>query len=242
MLRRMLIVLSLYPIFIHRCQKWCDLNPSIPLDLQNQISFLERYKLPKLMQLPISALMESALSAMDIFAQLNLLGRISFDYSPDFRILFVNLHRGFTKYYIPVSYTHLDVYKRQVLTQMQDTNRLQALSLTQNLSLGTYLHSVSLHVLNFFLYRLNGSSYSPSSSGSKFFPNTFGFNRGDLAFKLLSYLGYGNILSSTPSSGSRWWSTSLKNDTSSSYTQAYIPVSYTHLDVYKRQLIFRTML
>ena len=90
MLRRMLIVLSLYPTFILRCQKWCDLNPSIPLDLQNQISFLERYELPKLTQLPISALMESALSAMDIFAQLNLHGRISFDYSPDFRMLFVN--------------------------------------------------------------------------------------------------------------------------------------------------------
>ena len=37
MLRRMLIVLSLYPTFILKCQKWCDLNPSIPLDLQNQM-------------------------------------------------------------------------------------------------------------------------------------------------------------------------------------------------------------
>ena len=70
MLRRILIALSLYPTFILRCQKWCDLNPSIPLDLQNQISFLERYELPKLMKLPISALMESALSAMAIFGQL----------------------------------------------------------------------------------------------------------------------------------------------------------------------------
>ena len=58
-----------------------------------------------------------------------------------------------------------------VLTQMQDINQVQALSLTQNLSLGTYLPSVSLAVLNFFLYRLNGSSYSPSSSAflSKFY-------------------------------------------------------------------------
>ena len=85
MLRRMLIVLSLYPTFILKCQKWCDLNPSIPLDLQSQISFLKRYELPKLTRLPISALVESSLSAMDVFAQLNLRGRISFDYSPDFR-------------------------------------------------------------------------------------------------------------------------------------------------------------
>lgn len=100
MLRRMLIVLSLYPAFILRCQKWCDLNPSIPLDLLSQLSFLERYELPKLTKLPLSVLMESALNAMVIFAQLNLLGRISFDYSPDFRTLFVNLHRVFTSYFL----------------------------------------------------------------------------------------------------------------------------------------------
>lgn len=107
-----------------------------------------------------------------------------------------------------------------VLTQMQALNQIQALSLTQNLSLGTFLPSVSLEVLNFFLYRLNGSSYSPASSG--FLTNAFGFNRADLAFKLLSYLGYGNLVKTSPSSGSRWWSTSLKVDASSSYTQAYI--------------------
>lgn len=108
-----------------------------------------------------------------------------------------------------------------VLTQMQDVNQIQALSLTQNLSLGTYLPSVSLDVLNFFLYRLNGSSYSPE--GANFLRNAFGFNRGDLAFKLLSYLGYGNIVKSAPSSGSRWWSTSLKYASSSdAYSQQYI--------------------
>lgn len=116
-----------------------------------------------------------------------------------------------------------------VLTQMQDINQVQALSLTQNLSLGTYLPSVSLNVLHFFLYRLNGSSYSPSDANSKFFANLFGFNRGDLAFKLLSYLGYGNIVQQSPSSGSRWWSTSLKYDSSSSYTQAYIQNNYVNL-------------
>lgn len=107
-----------------------------------------------------------------------------------------------------------------VLTQMQDINQIQALSLTQNLSLGTYLPSVSLNILNFFLYRLNGSTYSPGAG--VFYSNSFGFNRSDLAFKLLSYLGYGNIVSNVPTSGNRWWSTSLKYDSSSSYTQAYI--------------------
>lgn len=114
-----------------------------------------------------------------------------------------------------------------VLTQMQDINQIQALSLTQNLSLGTYLPSFSLTRLGGVLSRLVGSSWNPSNpSGLK---NLFGFNRGDLSFKLLSYLGYGNLLPSPPSSGSRWWSTSLKNDTASSnYTQQYIQNNFVN--------------
>jgi hypothetical protein len=51
-----------------------------------------------------------------------------------------------------------------------------------------------------------------------------------LAYKLLSYLGYGNFLSDTPSSNNRWWSTSLKNvDDSVSYTQQYIQNNYVNI-------------
>lgn len=107
-----------------------------------------------------------------------------------------------------------------VLTQMQDINQIQALSLTQNLSLGTYLPSLYLSTLYTALYRLNKDSLNPGNSGA--FVNLFGFYRSDLAYKLLSYLGYGNFLRSTPSSGYRWWSTSLKNADSSDYTQAFI--------------------
>lgn len=114
-----------------------------------------------------------------------------------------------------------------VLTQMQDINQLQALSLTQSLSLGTYLPSVSLDVLSFFLYRLNGSTNNPGTKG--FLPNAFGFNRGDLAFKLLSYLGYGNLVKTLPSSDQRWWSTSLKYSSSSSYSQAYIQNNFVNV-------------
>lgn len=116
-----------------------------------------------------------------------------------------------------------------VLTQMQDVNQIQALSLTQNLALGTYLPSSSLSQLNSFLYFLNGTSDSPGTSTSPSSLNMFGFNRGDLSFKLLSYLGYGNILSTVPPSGSRWWSTSLKRSDSSNYTQAYIQNNYVNL-------------
>lgn len=106
-----------------------------------------------------------------------------------------------------------------VLTQMQDINQIQALSLTQNLSLGTYLPSLGLSQFSTFLYRLNGNS-SPSSKPS--FVNAFGFSRADLAYKLLSYLGYGNFIKDKPTSGNRWWSTSLKVSTPAVYTQNYI--------------------
>ena len=115
-----------------------------------------------------------------------------------------------------------------VLTQMQDINQIQALSLTQNLALGTYLPSFRISLLGTVLHSLNNGSWSPGSTDS--LKNMFGFTRADLSFKLLSYLGYGNIISSIPSSGNRWWSTSLKNsDDSANYTQQYIQNNYVNL-------------
>lgn len=107
-----------------------------------------------------------------------------------------------------------------VLTQMQDINQIQALSLTQNLFLGTYLPSLPLSVLSSSLYFLNGNSFSPSDSTA--LKNLFGFSRADTAYKLLSYLGYGNYIQNMPSSTNRWWSTSLKVSDKSDYTQQFI--------------------
>lgn len=115
-----------------------------------------------------------------------------------------------------------------VLTQMQDINQIQALSLTQNLSLGSYLPSLSLSVLSGALSRLNFNSWNPGASSS--LKNMFGFFRADLSYKLLSYLGYGNLLPSAPSKDTRWWSTSLKKDSSpGGYTQQYIQNNYVNL-------------
>ena len=114
-----------------------------------------------------------------------------------------------------------------VLTQMQDLNQVQALSLSQNLSLGTYLPSLPLDQLGVSLAYLNKNNWTPDPDGHL---NLFGFNRADLAFKLLSYLGYGNFIRTSPTVGSRWWSTSLKVDSSpSSYTQRYIQNNYVNL-------------
>lgn len=115
-----------------------------------------------------------------------------------------------------------------VLTQMQDINQIQALSLTQNLALGTYLPSLSLSALSAVLYSLGGNHVSPDSSDA--FKNAFGYYRADLSYKLLSYLGYGNFIKSPVLSGSRWWSTSLKNtDDSTNYTQQYIQNNFVNI-------------
>lgn len=115
-----------------------------------------------------------------------------------------------------------------VLTQMQDINQVQALSLTQNLSLGTYLPSLTLSSIYSFLLGINSNAVNPSHpNGLK---NMFGFSRGDLCFKLLSYLGYGNLVTTAVTSGQRWWSTSLVNsDDGASYTQQYVQNNYVNL-------------
>lgn len=112
-----------------------------------------------------------------------------------------------------------------VLTQMQDINRIQALSLTQNLSLGTYLPSLTLESLSSALYYLAGDTANPGHSSA--FLNCFGFYRSDLCYKLLSYLGYGNFIKTSTSS--RWWSTSLVPSTSSNYTQLYIRNNFVNI-------------
>jgi hypothetical protein len=114
-----------------------------------------------------------------------------------------------------------------VLTQMQDINQIQALSLTQNLSLGSYLPSLSLGTLFQAIVFLNGESSIPGNSAS--LKNMFGFSRSDCSYKLLNYLGYGNLIKSVPSVGNRWWSTSLKNEASSLYSQAYIQNSVVNI-------------
>lgn len=115
-----------------------------------------------------------------------------------------------------------------VLTRMQDINQIQASSLTQNLALGTYLPSLNLSVISNALYCLAGNTSDPD--GSSAFLNCFGFHRSDLCYKLLTYLGYGNIVRSVPSPGVRWWSTSLKNtDDASNYTQQYVQNNYVNL-------------
>ena len=119
-----------------------------------------------------------------------------------------------------------------VLTQMQDINQIQALSLTQNLSLGTYLPSLPLSAFQSALTCLNGNSNIPGKPGAgsgNLSLNLFGFYRSDLSYKLLSYLSYGNIARVNPPVDNRWWSTSVIRDSSESFTQQYIQNSVVNI-------------
>ena len=76
---------------------------------------------------------------------------------------------------------------------------------------------------------MNGDSGNPGAASSAF-RNLFGFYRSDLSYKLLSYLGFGNVVSTLPSSDNRWWSTSLKyTGASDSYSQLYIQNNIVNL-------------
>lgn len=115
-----------------------------------------------------------------------------------------------------------------VLTQMQDISQLQAVSFTQNLGLGTYLPSLPIQSLGDALALLNGGDYTPGEGSP--LVNMFGFNRGDLSFKLMSYLGYGNIVKQIPTVGKRWWSTSiLVNQNNNEYSQQFMQNNVVNL-------------
>lgn len=91
----------------------------------------------------------------------------------------------------------------EVISQMQ-SNVQHAGSSTSALALGNYLPTISCDQMNLFLTRLYNKS------------NYFGFDRSDLAYKLLQYLRFGNF----NSGASRNYGTSiLKTDTS--YSQKY---------------------
>lgn len=91
----------------------------------------------------------------------------------------------------------------EVISQMQ-SNVQHANSNTSSLTLGNYLPTISCEQINLFLTNLS----------QKF--NYFGFDRADLAYKLIQYLRYGN----SNSNATKNYGTSIpKTDTS--YSQKY---------------------
>ncbi|QXN75309.1 major capsid protein [Microvirus mar63] len=111
-----------------------------------------------------------------------------------------------------------------VITQMQEKESVQALSISQNLQLGTNFPSIPVSSLGQVLANLNAGTYDtrvePSSASG--FRNFFGFNRSDLSAKLFRYLHYGNFVDAieagvNPSGAFEWrmFGSSVINSTAS---------------------------
>ena len=110
--------------------------------------------------------------------------------------------------------------------QMGEVAPVQAKTLLDPLTVGTdipwcYLNDLHVALLCSAGYRPLGSTVSVPSG----FGNLFGYNRGDVSFKLLSYLNYGNIVQPTTSyvgnASNRWWNTSFTSSAVQNYSQKY---------------------
>lgn len=93
----------------------------------------------------------------------------------------------------------------EVISQMQ-SNVQHAGTLTSALTLGNFLPSISLSRLSQSFLNLSGKK------------NYFGFDRGDLSYKLLQYLRFGNAVSKGVS---KCFGTSVSLSSDSSYSQAF---------------------
>ena len=110
--------------------------------------------------------------------------------------------------------------------QMGETAPVQSKTLLDSLIVGTDIPWCYLSDLSSALYFAGGNAalgsivnVTPSHA------NIFGYNRGDVNSKLLTYLNYGNVV--TPSgpligtTSSRWWNTSFTTAGVSNYSQKY---------------------
>ena len=111
--------------------------------------------------------------------------------------------------------------------QMGTVAPVQAKTLIDPLVVGTDIPWCTLLDLGESLFFANGSvALGSSVAVAPGYANIFGYNRGDVNFKLLSYLNYGNIVKpSAPSIGStanRWWNTSFTTAGVQNYSQKYL--------------------
>ena len=110
--------------------------------------------------------------------------------------------------------------------QMGEIAPVQAKTLLDPLTVGTDIPWCYLSDLSASTYYSSGSSpLGQTVTVRSGFGNIFGYNRGDVNFKLLSYLNYGNIVnsgsSSVGSSTNRWWNTSFTTSGVHNYSQKY---------------------
>lgn len=111
--------------------------------------------------------------------------------------------------------------------QMGTVAPVQSKTLLDPLAVGTDIPWCTLSDFSYALYYSGGNvALGQAVTVPAGFGNIFGFNRGDVNFKLLSYLNYGNIIipSSTTegTSVNRWWNTSFTTAGVQNYSQKYL--------------------
>lgn len=110
--------------------------------------------------------------------------------------------------------------------QMGEVAPVQAKTLLDPLTVGTdtpWCYLVDLH--NALLFSSGNRALGSTVTVHSGFGNIFGYSRGDVSFKLLSYLNYGNCVAPTSDfvgySSNRWWNTSFAPSTIQNYSQKY---------------------
>lgn len=110
--------------------------------------------------------------------------------------------------------------------QMGEVAPVQSKTLLDPLTVGTdipWCYLSDLHsALNF---SADGKPLGQTITVPSGFGNIFGYNRGDVNFKLLSYLNYGNFVnplsSAVGTSTNRWWNSSFTTASVQNYSQKY---------------------
>ena len=110
--------------------------------------------------------------------------------------------------------------------QMGEVAPVQAKTLLDPLTVGTDIPWCTLSDLSSAVYFSGGNVPLGSTVNvPSNYANIFGYNRGDVNFKLLSYLNYGNIVNpsytNVGTSSSRWWNTSFTTSGVQDYSQKY---------------------
>lgn len=110
--------------------------------------------------------------------------------------------------------------------QMGQIAPVQAKTLLDPLAVGTDIPWCYLSDIHTALnYSVNGVSLGQTVTVPPGFGNIFGYNRGDVNFKLLSYLNYGNVVnpgsSAIGTSANRWWNSSFTTAGVQTYSQKY---------------------
>ena len=109
--------------------------------------------------------------------------------------------------------------------QMGTVAPVQSKTLLDPLTVGTDIPYCNLKDLSLALYYSAGNTpLGQTVSVLSGFGNIFGYNRGDVNSKLLSYLNYGNFVGdvSVGNSSNRWWNTSFTTSGVQKYSQRYL--------------------